>query len=396
MKTLVQFGAGNIGRSFIGQLFARNGFEVIFVDVVDRIVELLNERHSYRLVIKRNNRADEIINIENVRAINAKDASAVAQAVANADYVATSVGKNALPFIFPNLAQGIALREKLYPGRPIDIIIAENIHNGAAFFRESLGALLSQDFPLSDRVGLVETSIGKMVPIMRAEDIQKDPLWVFSEEYNELIVDRHGFLGPLPNIDTLNPVENIKAYVDRKLFIHNMGHAATAYLGYAKNPDITYIWEALEDPQVLGLVQSAMRESAAALVAAYPNDMEPVALEEHIANLLDRFQNRALGDTVFRVGRDLYRKLDREDRLVGAVLLAAQYGLPYNAIAEAIRASLRFKAVGEDGKPYPTDAEFLAKEAPRGLRHVLISVSRLNENNEVEQKIIDVIDGQER
>ena len=110
MKTLVQFGAGNIGRSFIGQLFARNGFEVIFVDVVDRIVELLNEKHSYRLVIKRNNRADEIINIENVRAINAKDASAVAQAVANADYVATSVGKNALPFIFPNLAQGIALR----------------------------------------------------------------------------------------------------------------------------------------------------------------------------------------------------------------------------------------------------------------------------------------------
>ncbi len=396
MKTLVQFGAGNIGRSFIGQLFARNGFEVVFVDVVDRIVELLNERHSYRLVVKRNDQTDEIITIKNVRAINARDASAVAHAVANADYVATSVGKNALPFIFPNLAQGIVLRERLFPGKPIDIIIAENIHNGAAFFRESLGALLPQDFPLSGLVGLVETSIGKMVPIMRAEDIQKDPLWVFSEEYNELIVDRHGFLGPLPNIDTLNPVDNIKAYVDRKLFVHNMGHAATAYLGYANNPKVTYIWEALEDPKVFGLVQSAMRESAAALVAAYPNDMKPAALEEHIVNLLDRFQNRALGDTVFRVGRDLYRKLDREDRLVGAVLLAAHYGLPYDAIAAAIRESLQFKAVGEDGKPYPGDAEFLTKEAPRGLRHVLISVSRLNENMSVERKIIDVIAGQER
>lgn len=393
MKTLVQFGAGNIGRSFIGQLFARNGYEVIFVDVVDRIVELLNERHSYRLVIKRNDKPDEIINIENVRAINSKDTPAVAQAVASADYVATSVGKNALPFIFPNLAHGITLRENLFPGRPIDIIIAENIHNGAAFYRESLRPLLPQDFPFSQRVGLVETSIGKMVPIMRAEDIEKDPLWVFSEEYNELIVDRHGFLGPLPEIDTLNPVDNIKAYVDRKLFIHNMGHAATAYLGYADNANITYIWEALENPKVLGLVQCAMRESAAALVAAYPKDMEPAALEEHIINLLDRFRNRALGDTVFRVGRDLYRKLDREDRLVGAVLLAARFGLPYDAIAEAIRASLQFKAVGEDGKPYPADAEFLAKEAPRGLRHVLVSVSKLNEASVLEKEIIDTIAG---
>jgi len=393
MKTLVQFGAGNIGRSFIGQLFARNGYEVIFVDVVDRIVELLNERHSYRLVIKRNDKPDEVINIENVRAINSKDTPAVAQAVAKADYVATSVGKNALPFIFPNLAQGITLRENLFPGRPIDIIIAENIHNGAAFYRESLRSLLPQDFPFSQRVGLVETSIGKMVPIMRAEDIEKDPLWVFSEEYNELIVDRHGFLGPLPEIDTLNPVDNIRAYVDRKLFIHNMGHAATAYLGYADNPNITYIWEALENPKVLGLVQCAMRESAAALVAAYPKDMEPAALEEHIINLLDRFRNRALGDTVFRVGRDLYRKLDREDRLVGAVLLAALFGLPYDAIAEAIRASLQFKAVGEDGKPYPADAEFLAKEAPRGLCHVLVAVSKLNEASVLEKEIIDTIAG---
>jgi mannitol-1-phosphate 5-dehydrogenase len=396
MKTLVQFGAGNIGRSFIGQLFARNGYEVIFVDVVDRIVELLNERHGYRLVIKRNDKPDEIINIENVRAINSKDTSAVARAVAGADYVATSVGKNALPFIFPNLAQGIALREELYPGRCLDIIIAENIHHGADFYRESLKALLPQDFPFLQRVGLVETSIGKMVPIMRAEDIEKDPLWVFSEEYNELIVDRHGFLGPLPEIDTLNPVENIKAYVDRKLFIHNMGHAATAYLGYANNPHVTYIWEALEDVRVFGLVREAMRESAAALVAAYPKDMEPAALEAHIANLLERFRNRALGDTVFRVGRDLYRKLDREDRLVGAVLLAAQYGLSYGAIAAAIRASLHFKAVGEDGQPYPTDAEFLAKEVPLGLHHILISVSKLNENNAMERRIIGSIVGQQQ
>lgn len=395
MKTLVQFGAGNIGRSFIGQLFARNGFEVVFVDVAETIVDLLNERHEYRLVIKRNGQGDETLSIKNVRAINANDTAAVAQAVAGADYVATSVGKNALPYIFPNIAGGIALREKLYPGKCLDIIIAENIHNGATFFRESLTALLPEGFPLSRRVGLVETSIGKMVPIMKAEEIAKDPLWVFSEEYNELIVDRRGFLGPLPEIATLNPVENIKAYVDRKLFIHNMGHAATAYLGYAADHDSVYIWQALENQKVFERVRGAMSQSAAALVAAYPEDMTGEALEAHIANLLDRFRNRALGDTIFRVGRDLYRKLDHEDRLVGAVLLAARNGLPYTHIAEAIRASLNFGAAGEDGRPFPSDATFLAKEAPRGMRWVLTSVSKLDERDDLERNIIESIAGPE-
>ncbi|MBA7563374.1 Mannitol-1-phosphate 5-dehydrogenase [subsurface metagenome] len=32
-KKMIQFGAGNIGRSFIGQLFSRSGYEVVFVDI---------------------------------------------------------------------------------------------------------------------------------------------------------------------------------------------------------------------------------------------------------------------------------------------------------------------------------------------------------------------------
>jgi len=391
METLVQFGAGNIGRSFIGQLFARNGYEVVFVDVAEKIVNLLNDRREYRLVIKRNDRPDETLPIRNVRAINAGDTESVAREVAESAYIATSVGKNALPYIFPNIALGILQREKLHPGRKIDIIIAENIHDGANYFRRELGALLPEGFPLSERVGFVETSIGKMVPIMKAEEIAKDPLWVFSEEYNELIVDRRGFRGKLPSIPTLRPVENIHAYVDRKLFIHNLGHATTAYLGYAADPGVTFIWEALENPGVAEGTERAMRQSASALAAAYPDDMNAEALDAHIADLLGRFRNKALGDTIFRVGRDLYRKLDREDRLVGALLLAARHGLPYDAIAEPIRASLGFGAVGEDGKPFPSDAEFLSKEAPKGIRWVLTHVSRLDEDIPAEHSIIESI-----
>jgi len=388
MPTLVQFGAGNIGRSFIGQLFANSGYDVIFIDVAKPLVEALNAQRKYTIVIKRSGCADEVLTIRNVCAIDGNDHAAVAEAVAETDYAATSVGLGALPHIFPVLAKGIELRAHRHPGRPLDIIIAENIHDGAHYFRKALEALLPPDFPLAENVGLVETSIGKMVPIMRKEDLAADPLLLFAEEYNELIVDKHGFKSSLPQIPTLNPVENIQAYVDRKLFIHNLGHAAAAYFGFSRSPGTRFIWQALELPGLASRVRTAMSQSAAALTRQYPDDLTPASLEAHIDDLLRRFANRALGDTIYRVGRDLYRKLVRDDRLIGPALLAARHRLPFDAIAEAVRAAVSFRAVDEEGTLYPRDAEFIAKEVPKGLAGILRDVCGLRESDAIDREVI--------
>ncbi len=307
MQTLIQFGAGNIGRSFIGQLFARNGYEVVFVDISTPLVEALNERREYRIVIKRNGAPDEELAVQGVHAIDGRDTASAAEAVATADYVATSVGLGALPDIIPTLAQGVALRAGRFPDRPLDIIIAENIRDGARYFREALKSRLPQGFPLDEHVGFVETSIGKMVPLMRAEDLAGDPLLIFAEAYDELIVDRYGFKGPLPRIPTLNAVGDIRAYVDRKLFIHNLGHAAAAYFGYSQSPESRCIWQALELPAV-----------------------------------------------------------------------AARHGLPFDTIAAAVRAAIGFRATDEEGRRYPRDAEFVARELPKGLPGILRDVCGLS------------------
>jgi len=387
MRTLVQFGAGNIGRSFIGQLFARNGYEVVFVDISAPLVEALNERREYRIVIKRNGAPDEELAVRGVRAIDGRETASVVEAVATADYVATSVGLGALPDIISTLAQGVALRAGRFPDRPLDIIVAENIRDGARYFREALRPCLPRGFPLDEHVGLVETSIGKMVPLMRAEDLAGDPLLIFAEAYDELIVDRYGFKGPLPRIPTLNAVDNIRAYVDRKLFIHNLGHAAAAYFGYSQSPESRCIWQALELPAVAARVKAAMRESAAALALEYPRDLSPGSLEAHIEDLLVRFANRALGDTVYRVGRDLYRKLARDDRLVGAALMAAHHGLPFDTIAAAVRAAIGFRATDEEDRPYPRDAEFVARELPKGLPGILRDVSGLTADDPIGREV---------
>jgi len=162
-KKMVQFGAGNIGRSFIGQLFSRSGYEVVFVDIKKELVVELNKKRAYKLVIKRNELPDEIILIENVRAVDGYDKEAVIREMVDADITATAVGKYALPQIVPVIAQGLQLRYEKRGKNPLDIIIAENIRSGADHLRKELKNFIPEEYPFDELVGLIESSIGKMV-----------------------------------------------------------------------------------------------------------------------------------------------------------------------------------------------------------------------------------------
>ncbi|MFP4378918.1 MAG: mannitol-1-phosphate 5-dehydrogenase [Candidatus Sumerlaeia bacterium] len=391
MKTLVQFGAGNIGRSFIGQLFARSGYEVVFVDIDERILNAMNERHAYDVVIKHPDGHDETLKIENVRAIDGRNTEAVAKVLADADLAATSVGQRALGSVLPVVAKGLQLRHERHGLRPLDIIIAENLHSAAQFFREELSSMLPPDFPLDDMAGLIETSIGKMVPIMRQEDLEKDPLWVFAEPYNRLILDKRGFKNLVPDVDGLAPMENIKAYVDRKLWIHNLGHSATAYWGYQDDPGQEYIWEVLEKELTAKKVKECMMQSAAALLREYPEEFTPETLENHVDDLISRFRNRALGDTIHRVGRDIQRKLARNDRLVGAALLCAKHGLLFDKIADAICAGMEFRKGDENGKLHPADQDFVDDIYPKGKDFILKSICGLDDKNTEDREVINCV-----
>jgi len=386
-KKMVQFGAGNIGRSFIGQLFSRSGYEVVFIDINKELVKELNKKRAYKLVIKRNELPDEIILIENIRAINGYDKEAVIREIVDTDILATAVGKNALPQIVPVIAQGLQWRDEKRRKNPLDIIIAENFRNVADYLRKELKSLLPLEYPFDELVGLIESSIGKMVPLMKEEDKKKDLLWIFAEPYNTLIVDKKGFKTPLPHLRDLRAVENIKAYVDRKLFIHNLGHSAAAYLGYQYDSKMTYIYEALELPEIYKIVREGMKQSAVALNKAYPKDLALQDLQNHIDDLLFRFQNKSLRDTIFRVGRDLYRKLDKNERLVGSMLLAQKQNVPYHKIKRVFYAALNFKAKDQKGEMYPLDKIFFQREYPRGLKHILKNVCHLSSHQDEEAKV---------
>jgi mannitol-1-phosphate 5-dehydrogenase len=372
LKKILLFGAGKIGRSFIGQLFSQGGFEVVFVDVFKKLIEAINSNGSYPVIIKSDTGNENII-IKNVRGIHLSDHEKILQEIQSVSYIATAVGQANLPGIIPIIAQGIKNKLDRPFNSPTDIIIAENLRNAASYFEEKLLHYLTPE-QIKGNIGLIETSIGKMVPIMTGADLEEDITQVFAEPYNTLILDKKGFLNPLPDIPGLSPKENMEAWVDRKSFIHNLGHAAVVYYGFLKHPELKFIYELLSDPEIKNFARSTMIQSGNILLKKYPGEFSEKDLLDHIDDLLMRFQNKSLGDTVFRVGMDLNRKMSSTDRLAGAIHLGLKHDMPYGKILYALICGMYFRAVDENGNLFPGDKQFAFNLSKNGLKDILQNI----------------------
>lgn len=318
----VMYGGGNIGRGFIGQLLSQSGYEVTFVDVVDAVVDTLNRDHKYQVRIL-SNEGHKDVDVNNVSAVNGKNVEAVADAIANADIMATAVGARILPFIVPNIVAG--LRKRWAMGKAsLNIIICENLMDANKVLEGMLKEQLTDEEKVTfdETVGLVEASIGRMVPVQTEEMKDGDPMRVCVESYGFLPVDKAAFKGEIPQITNMIPFEPFDFYIKRKLYIHNLGHAICAYLGDMLG--LSYIYEAIDVADIRVIVQNAMLESAMALSKTYGVQLNQIIC--HIDDLLYRFTNQALKDTCARVGGDPSRKLSAQDRLIGSSKLVLKSG----------------------------------------------------------------------
>lgn len=338
-KRAVVFGAGNIGRGFLGQLFTESGYEVVFVEINRRLVDRLNQQGSYTLRMV-DNEFSQDLTIAHVRAVDGRDEKAVAREIVAADLLATAVGVRALPEVAPVIALGIARRAEAGVDAPLNIIICENLKHASQALRGMVQEHLAGEhhsYP-EEKVGFVEAVIARMVPILPDEVREKDPTFIVVEPYKVLPVDKRGFKGAIPDIVGLEPREDFAACVDRKLYLHNAGHAMLGYLGYQR--ELEYGYEALDDPQIRPFLDQVLDEAAQALVVEHGFD--PRALRTHVADLLARFANRPLSDTIFRLARDPIRKLGPTDRLVGGARLALKHGIEPDALSWGIAAGLAF------------------------------------------------------
>ena len=371
----VMYGGGNIGRGFIGTLFSASGYETVFVDVVDTVVDTLNHDHQYPVRILSNDGYKDIL-VTNVSAVDGKNPDTVAEAIAGADIMATAVGVNVLKFIVGNIAEGIRRRMNRNGG-PLDIIICENLMDANKVIEGMLKALLNEEEQVwfDANIGLVEASIGRMVPVQTEEMKDGNPMRVCVEGYGFLPVDKAAFKGEIPAIVNMVPFAPFDFYIKRKLYVHNMGHATCAYLGDLLG--LEYIYQSIDQEEVYTVVRLAMEESALALSKHYSVPLEN--LMQHISDLLHRFTNAALKDTCKRVGGDPARKLSVHDRLIGSSLLVMQEGDTPAYIAIGAAAGLK-RFLDEKG----------LDQTPENAEGVLLETSGLERTNPLVAMILSM------
>ena len=375
MKQAVMYGGGNIGRGFIGATLSQSGYEVTFIDVAEPVVKALQEKKQYPVRYV-SSEGHEDVTIEHVTAVNGNDQEAASEAIANCDIMATAVGARILKFIVGNIVAGLRKRWKR-DDRPLNIIICENLMDANKVMEGMLKDLLTDEEKkhFDEKVGLVEASIGRMVPVQTEEMKDGDPMRVCVERYGFLPVDLAAFKSEVPEIQNLVPFEPFDFYIKRKLFIHNMGHATCAYLGgYVGRK---YIYQAIDDPEILSIVENAMLESAMALSQKYGVELEPLML--HITDLLGRFRNEALKDTCKRVGGDPARKLGAADRLIGSSLLCLEMGV-----------TPAYIAVGAAGTVYRYLNETGTEQSYDAAKQVLREVSGLPDGHALTELILQM------
>ncbi|MBP3605082.1 MAG: mannitol dehydrogenase [Clostridia bacterium] len=345
MKQALMYGAGNIGRGFIGQLFHMSGYEISYIDVNMAVIDKLNADGQYPVYITDGDDYREYL-VTGVHGVNGRDNEAIAEAMANADIMATAVGVNILKFIAAPFAGGVRRRMEKGIEAPLNVIICENMIEADKYFaglvKENLNDEEKKYF--DTHIALVEPSIGRMVPATPKEIAEKNPLAVCVEPYCELPVDKNAFKGEIPSIKNMVPFAPFDFFIRRKLFMHNMSHALTSYFGALRG--YTYIWEANGDPEIRKMAEAALAEASAALNKEYGVPL--TELKAFSDNLIERFDNKLLGDTIERVGRDTKRKLSVNDRLVGAALLCEKHGIAAPYITAGIAAGLHFAPASDE------------------------------------------------
>lgn len=380
MKNAVHFGAGNIGRGFIGKLLADAEVEVTFADVNTPLVDQLSHKQEYKVKVV--GTECQIDTVTHVTAVNSASEDVIDRIV-KTDLVTTAVGPNVLDIIAKTIATGIAKRFAAGNEKPLNIIACENMVRGTTHLKGQVYQHLDETLhaQADNLVGFVDSAVDRIVP--PAEAANDDPLEVTVESFSEWIVDEQQFKGEIPDIAGMERTNNLMAFVERKLFTLNTGHCITAYLGCLKGHRT--IRQAIEDPAISAEVKQAMQESGEVLIRRYGFDRE--LHNAYIEKILNRFANPYLIDEVDRVGRQPIRKLGANDRLVKPLLGTIEYGTENQAILKGIAAALKYHS---DDDPQAVELQTTIKEI--GLRKTLARFTGLEENSKEVVQIQAIFD----
>ncbi|TKA31422.1 Mannitol-1-phosphate 5-dehydrogenase [Salinomyces thailandicus] len=379
-KKGIHFGGGNIGRGFVAEFLHNSGYEVVFIDVMDAIIEKLQKTKSYD-VTEIGPDGQTTFTIDNYRALNSKnEMEKVVEEIATADIVTCAVGPNILKFIAEPIAKGINQRQKK---DPIAVIACENAIGATDTLKGFIMEKLNDDTKsnLDSKARFANSAIDRIVPI-QDEDAG---LNVKIEKFFEWCVESAPFGGSEPDIKGVHYVEDLQPYIERKLFTVNTGHATAAYYGH--NRGKKYVHEVLEDKELHDIVQNTLKETAH-LICSKHTHISREEQSDYVQRIVNRISNPVLKDVVERVGRAPLRKLSRKERFIGPAAHLAEMGEKYDCLLGGMEMALRFQNV--EGDEESAELAKILKE--QNAKEATKKLTGLEESHPLFAKVSEVVE----
>jgi mannitol-1-phosphate 5-dehydrogenase len=371
MGKIVVFGAGATGRGHVGLLAWQAGYEIVFVDKNPELVKQLQETGVYQ--VRLYGSGFQAMDVHGFRVYDAARRAAVAAEIRDAELVLTAVFDQNLADVAQTVALAAQTCREAGRTQPLNFIACENMMDSSSRLGEHVANhLRGEDLEyVREYFGFPDCMISRVVP--RPEP---DPLQIITENYNEWTARAEAFKGAKPEkLDALELVPNQTARLERKLFIHNGGHAVCGYVGWHRGH--RYIHEALQDPIVLEHVLGALDELGEVVRRKHAFSAETI--DAYKADLGRRGAIPEMKDEISRVVRDPARKLSARERLVAPARLAGEYGLPRRWIVKGIVAALKYQD--------PHDEQSIAL-ASDGLPGVLEKVSAIAPGSPLSAEIV--------
>lgn len=340
MRSIVIWGAGRIGRGFVGDIFREaEGFRTVYVDIDRELTDALNKAKSYTIA-RATREGISKHRVDGFSAVHTSDEAALSALFGEEDLLLDiAVHEPRLPQVADMLRPLFEQRAKT--GLNMDVMMNVNMARPDAYFADLMGERLSPAALkyFSDSVGVTGIFAMCISPLTPDWLKKEDPLALWNNGWETQTISRKALKCPTPEAPRLLLTDDIEREETRKLYTLNMAHALLSYLGLPRGLKTSL--EAVRDPELRNTLEGALTESSAGLEHEFGfGEEEMAAWRGKIIGLLE---NPYIEDGLQRLGADTRRKLSARDRLVGPAGLCLKAGKEPVNLAKAIRAGFLYE-----------------------------------------------------
>lgn len=308
----VHFGAGNIGRGFIGDLLNNSGYFITFLDINKSMIDSINKNGSYYFYwIDKGYSKRQVNNVAGIYIVDEEEAAI--KAIEECDILSTSVWADNLPKIANIVAKG--LKQRLDSIQPrINVLACENALFASDRLRQEV---VKTGIITDDELNKISNFVNTSVDRLALTTIRNGEVCLDIDSNCELMIESSALVNPDDKpIQGAIYVKSLKPFIERKLYVVNCGHAAAGYLSYLKK--YPYVQDGFNDTEIMAQVESLMWKSAKVIMARYA--FSEKEMKSYISKTLNVWMTGTVKDDTNRVCRSPIRKVNNTDRLVAPAI----------------------------------------------------------------------------